>query len=214
MKSIKIWHIILLSILVFSACNQDNKGNVDALKPQPKKLFEPFRFHKAIEVKPGLTLDVVSWGRGSTSVGAYLILRSDSSHLKYKSISGELDGKIVDVWNMDMDADGNPELFIQSKGEGEGSYLNMYVYEFNSTGSAQEIPFPNLSGKTKKGYKGGDSLYIKEDDLMREFPVVNEDDTSKVKTPPEKKVLKYRLRGNSFSVEEVKEESGGIKSKK
>ena len=214
MKSTQFWNLILLSLLFLSACNQDKKDKVEAPESKTKKLFEPFRFHKAIEVKPGLTLDVVSWGRGSESVGAYLILRSDSSHLKYKSISGELDGKIVDVWNMDMDADGNPELFIQSKGEGEGSYLNMYVYEFNSSGSAQEIPFPNLSGKTKKGYKGGDSIYIKEDDLMRQFTVINEDDTSKVKSPPEKKVLKYRLRGNSFSVEEVKEVVGETKSQK
>ena len=214
MKSTQFWNLILLSLLFLSACNQDNKDKVEAPESQTKKLFEPFRFHKAIEVKPGLTLDVVSWGRGSESVGAYLILRSDSSHLKYKSISGELDGQIVDVWNMDMDADGNPEFFIQSKGEGEGSYLNMYVYEFNSSGSAQEIPFPNLSGKTKNGYKGGDSLYIKEDDLMREFPVINEDDTSKTKAPLEKKVLKYRLRGNSFSVEEVKGVVDETKSQK
>ncbi|MEO8794345.1 MAG: hypothetical protein ABI390_02700 [Daejeonella sp.] len=203
MNKFKIGAIIFLFGSSIIACNQDEKP-AQATPKAVVKLPEPFRYHKAIEVKPGLTLDVVSWGRGSTSTGAFLILRSDSTHLKYKSISSELDGKIVDVWNMDMDADGNPELYIQAKGEGEGSYLNMYVYEFNSSGSAQELNFPNLSSRTKKGYKGNDSLYVQDDQLMREFPVENEDLNDK--TAPEKKILKYGLRNNSFTVDEVKSE--------
>ncbi len=203
MNKFKIGFIIFLFGCTVVACNQDEKP-VQTAPKTVVKLPEPFRYHKAIEVKPGLTLDVVSWGRGSTSTGAFLILRSDSTHLKYKSISSELDGKIVDVWNMDMDADGNPELYIQAKGEGEGSYLNMYVYEFNSNGSAEELNFPNLSSRTKKGYKGNDSLYIKEDQLMREFPVENEDLNDK--STPERKILKYGLRNNSFTVDEVKTE--------
>ncbi|WP_026898023.1 hypothetical protein [Daejeonella oryzae] len=212
MYSLKLWHVTVLSAFIISACNQEEKELPAASKPVEVKLAEPFRFHKAVEVKPGLTLDVVSWGRGSESVGAYLILRSDSTHLKYKSISGELDGEIVDVWNMDMDADGDPELYIQAKGEGEGSHLSMYVYEFNNSGSARQITFPNLSGKSKKGYKGGDSVYIKDDVLMREFPVTNDEDKNNPTT--EKKILKYQLRNNSFSVDEVKQETDTAAKKK
>lgn len=168
----------------------------------------PFRFHKEIEVKPGLTFDVLSWGRGSETSGAYLILRSDSTHLQYRSTTGELDGKLLDAWNMDMDSDGNPEIFLQAEGVGEGSHLNMYVYEFNDAGSGQKITFPSLSGSSKKGYKGEDSLYVKDGKLMREFPVYDESDTTNLKSS-EKRILEYNLRNNSLSVKEIEKDVEG-----
>ncbi|WP_207426251.1 hypothetical protein [Pedobacter sp. SYSU D00535] len=198
--------------LTIAACSNSDQPKDQGLAQQEGQNKEaisgiggPFRFHKAIEVKPGLTFDVVSWGRGSEHVGSYLILRSDSSRLKYRTTSGELEGTIVDAWNMDMDSDGNPEIFIQSKGEDKDSYLNMYVYEFNDSGSAQELRFPDLTSSTKRTYQGKDSVYIKEGSLYREFPVFDEADTAAT-NPTGKKVLEYVLRGSSFSVKEVKEE--------
>ncbi len=195
---------LLIAAFLFSACSNDEKPAASAENRNTvSRLPEPLRYHKAVEVKPGLTLDVISWGRGSESVGGFLILRSDSTHLKYRSFSEELDGKIVDVWNMDMDSDGNPELFIQAQGEGEGSYLNMYVYEFSESGSAQELNFPNLSSASKKGYKGGDTLYVKDGKLIREFPVEITAEDTKANTTPARKQLEYGLRSNSFTVKEI-----------
>lgn len=214
MKIIKVAAIIGLTACFLSSCTStDKKIETVEKKNTAAKIPAPFRFHKAIEVKPGLTLDVVSWGRGSESAGAYLILRSDSTNLKYRSISGELDGRIVDAWNMDMDSDGNTELFIQAQGEGEGSHLNMYVYEFADNGSSQKITFPNLGNSSKKGYKGGDSLYTKEDKLFREFPIVDTDDKAANKSAESKKVLEYGLRNNSFTVKEVEPETDETKKK-
>ena len=205
MKITSVTVAALITACLFNSCTSaDKQPEVKEEANLRKTIFAPFKFHKAVEVKPGLTLDVVSWGRGSESVGGYLILRSDSTNLKYRSISGELDGKIVDVWNMDMDSDGNAELYIQAQGEGEGSHLNMYVYEFSDNGSSQRITFPNLGSASKRGYQGGDSLYIKDDKLIREFPIVNTDEkTGSKKVEASKKVLEYGLRNNSFTVEEV-----------
>lgn len=213
MKSIKIAAALLVSAYGLNSCTSADKTALVKAKPVEIKLPQPFRYHKAVEVKPGLTLDVVSWGRGSKSTGAYLILRSDSTHLKYRSISGELDGEIVDVWNMDMDSDGNPELFIQAQGEGEGSHLNMYVYEFSDNGSSRELNFPNLGSSSKKGYKGNDSLYIKDEKLIREFPVVNTDQKTGGQSAGSKKVLEYSLRNNSFTVNEIKPDETEKKDK-
>jgi hypothetical protein len=202
MKNIPVCLIILLSFL--SACTDDTVKT--ATKPAVEvRLPKPFRFHKSIEIKPGLTYDVVSWGRGSETSGGYLILRSDSSDLKFKSFSGELDGQVKDAWNMDMDSDGNPEIFIQASGEGEGSYLNMYVFEFSSSGSSNEIRFPDLSSRSKEGYRGGDSIYVRDGKLFRQFPVYDTADTT-AKKVVSKKLLQYGIRGNSINVDEVKEE--------
>ncbi len=192
----------MLSTALFISCTSEEKAPVVSSKPEPKKVMQPFRYHKAIEVKPGLTLDIVSWGRGSNSVGGYLVLRSDSTHMSYRSIAGELDGKIVDAWDMDLDSDGNPELYIQSKGEGEGSYLSMYIYEYSEGGSNQQIRFPDLSGSLKKGYKGNDSVYVKEGKLMREFPLFSTGDSAS-KATGEIRKLEYSLRSNSLNVREI-----------
>ena len=195
---------IFLASTLLASCSGDEEKKVE-VKPVVKKIMEPFRFHKAMEVKPGLTLDIVSWGRGSNSVGGYLILRSDSTHLSYRSEAGELDGKIVDAWDMDLDTDGNPELYIQAKGEGKGSYLNMYIYEYSEGGSNQQIRFPELSSSLKEGYRGNDSVYIKEGKLLREFPVYDKNDSTGTITGDVRKV-EYTLRNNSLQFKEIKEE--------
>lgn len=197
--------MLCLTGLLFS-CGTEEEKKVMPVQQEAKKIPEPFRFHKAIEVKPGLTLDIVSWGRGSDSIGGYLILRSDSSRLSYRSVSGELKGKVADAWNMDLDTDGNPELYIQSVGQGKDSYLNMYIYEYGEGGSNQQIRFPDLSSSLKEGYRGEDSMYVKDGRLFREFPFhSDQDSSSKVKKAIRK--LEYTLKNNSLQFKEIKEET-------
>lgn len=204
MNIIKTLTALCFTSLLIS-CGEEEKQTV-AVKKEVKKIQEPFRFHKAIEVKPGLTLDIVSWGRGSDSIGGYLILRSDSTRLSYRSVSGELKGKVVDAWNMDLDTDGNPELYIQAVGLEKDSFLNMYIYEYGEGGSNQQIRFPDLSSSLKEGYQGEDSMYVKDGRLFREFPFHSKQD-SLPKVKPAIKKLEYTLKNNSLQFKEIKEES-------
>jgi hypothetical protein len=203
MNTIKIITALCLTSLLIS-CGEEEKQAV-AVKQEVKKIQEPFRFHKLIEVKPGLTLDIVSWGRGSDAIGGYLILRSDSTRLSYRAVSGDLKGMVADAWNMDLDTDGNPELYIQSVGQGNDSYLNMYIYEYGEGGSNQQIRFPDLSSSLKEGYQGEDSVYVRDGRLFREFPFhLDKDSTSKFK--PATRKLEYTLKNNSLQFKEIKEE--------
>ncbi|MXV16119.1 hypothetical protein [Hufsiella ginkgonis] len=206
MKKISFF-IAAAAASLMASCAGDDKGKVVAEQViKEPALTAPFRFHKAIEVKPGLTFDVLSWGRGSESSGSFLILRSDSTHLEYRSTEGKLDGRVEDAWNMDMDSDGNPEIFIQSKGEGEGSYLNLYVYEFNNSGSAQPLKFPELTAATRKLYRGMDSVYVKDGKLRRDFPLFGESDPAG-KPSAGKKQVEYSLRNNTFTIKEVENDT-------
>jgi len=211
MNVLKVITILCLTGLLFS-CGAEEEKQPITVKQEVKKIPEPFRFHKAIEVKPGLTLDILSWGRGSDSIGGYIILRSDSTHLNYRSVSGELKGKVTDAWNMDLDTDGNPELFIQSVGLEKDSYLNMYIYEYSEGGSSQQIRFPDLNLSLKEGYRGKDSMYVKEGKLYREFPFYDiQDSASSVK--PRIRKLEYTLKNNNMQFKELKEDIVG-KAKK
>lgn len=203
LTSVKVLAFTLIPLLIMSSCSPDSEKK-DVKQETRVVLPEPFRAHRVVEVRPGLTFDVLSWGRGSQHSSAFLILRSDSSAIKYRSVSGELEGKITDAWNMDMDSDGNPEIFVQATTEDAGGDLKMYVYEFTESGSSREIRFPDLTSSTKKQYRGKDSVYVKEGSLFREFPLFESGDTSGVKAVGKKK-LEYLLKGNSFSIKEHNE---------
>jgi hypothetical protein len=198
--------LAVLGIAMLFSCTTNDKSETvketQAVTTEKAKPSGPFPFYKSIEVRPGLTFEIVSWGKGVDSVGGYLVLMSDSVKSNYKSLSNERKGIVTDVWNMDMDNDGNPELYIELLSK--KNVLDLNVYEYTSNGF-QKINFPSLSNAIKRNYAGNDKFTIKEGELYRSFPIVKPADTTM--KDGTLKTLKYSLRGNSFSMEEVKEES-------
>ena len=192
--------LFALSISVFAACVGDEPATVAKTEVVKEKQANPFPFYKNIEIKPGFHFEVVSWGKGVDTLGGYLLLMSDSVKNNYKSIAIERKGIIKDAWNMDLDNDGNPELYIQYVVRKNVNDLN--VYEF-SNNSFDKISFPGLNSNLKKGFQGDDNFFVKNGDLFRSVPVVL---TDSGKTSTLVKTLEYRLSGNSFSTKEVKPE--------
>ena len=189
--------LLFLGIVLIAACG----GDSETLSSVPKKvaLTAPFRFQRSLEVKPGLIFDVLTWGRGKDSTSALLILRSDSTHQKFEALNADLVGKPLDVWDMDLDTDGNPELAVQvllSTGLND-----LYIYEFDASGTGNAIRFPAFSDKAQAGFKGKDSIYIKEGELRRDFLYQEPESTEKTI----KRTMAYRLRNNSFQLSEITE---------
>ena len=193
-------------LLAIMGCNhEEQKASPPPAPAKAPDYVAPFRFHKLIEVSPGQDYDVLSWGRGSAMTGSYLILHSDSSAKKFTTTTGDLDGTIVDVYNSDMDLDGNPEILIQARGTDSTNYATIYAFEFNNN-RAQKLDFPKLNSSQRKGYRGNDNFYIKEGKFMREFPIY--DGTGKDAKPTgAKRVLEYGLRDNSFTVKHLSKDS-------
>lgn len=193
--------------MAIAGCSEEPKAPqvVTKIVTQKPDLTDPFRYHKLVEVSPGQYYDVFSWGRGSKTVGAFMILHSDSAAAKYTTTTGDLDGSIVDVYNTDMDADGNPEILIQTKGKDSTNYTSVYAYEF-TYGKAQKIPFPKLSKSQGQGYRGEDDFYIKEGQLYREFPIFI-GSGSEAKASGQKRQLKYSLQDNYFTVKQLSKDS-------
>jgi hypothetical protein len=191
----------LAALFLLVACGDGGKETLTAAQQNvaPAKK-DQFPFYKDIQIRPGLNFEIVSWGKGVDSVGGYLVLLSDSLKNNYKSLSNEREGIITDAWNMDMDNDGNPEIYIELLSNKNVSDLNVFEY---SGGSFNKITFPGLSSNMKKIYAGNDKFTIKEGELYRTFPIVNPRDTSE--KAGDIKRIKYRLSGNSFSPSEVKE---------
>lgn len=203
--------VLAISALMAGCGGADNKKPAASPAPKKPELMAPFRFHKLIEVSPGQSYDVLSWGRGSEEAGAFMILHSDSSAIKYTTTTGDLDGAIIDVYNSDMDVDGNPEILIQAKSKDTTNYTSIYAFEFNDNNSKpNKLDFPRLTSSQRKGYRGDDNFYIRDGKLMREFPIFS--GTGKeVKPSGAKRQLEYGLRGNEFTVKQLSKDSTDIK---
>lgn len=195
--------LFIAGLLLLAACGDEKAAKVSAVKPDEaglKKAAGQFPFYKNIEIRPGINFEVVSWGKGADTVGGYLVLMSDTLRNNYRSLSNEREGVVTDAWNMDLDNDGDPEIYVQLLSDKNRSDLNVFEY---SGGNFNKITFPGLSSSLKKNYGGNDRYTIKNGDLFRSFPLVNpQDSTEKTGTL---KMVQYRLSGNNFSVSEVKE---------
>ena len=208
-------YLLISGLITIAGCNQDAKkpaAPVAAVAEKKPALTDPFRFHKLIEVSPGQDFDILSWGRGSVTVGSFMILHSDSSGKKYTTTTGDLNGTIVDVYNSDMDLDGNPEILIQAKATDTANYATIYAFEFNGS-KANKLDFPKLTKSQRKGYQGNDNFYIKEGKFMREFPIYNGDGKD-AKPTGQKRVLEYGLRSNSFTVKQLSKDSTDVNATK
>lgn len=196
-NTIKSGFLVLVVTIFVVACTADEK-QTDKIPTVSTvaKAINPFPFYKSIEIKPGFNFEVVSWGKGVDSLGGYLLLMSDSVKNNYKSISVERKGIITDAWNMDLDNDGNPELYVQFVVRKNVNDLNVYEFANNSF---DKISFPGLN--SEKGYEGSDQFFVKNGELFRTVPIVKVDSG---KTTTLVKTLQYHLRGNDFSVSEVK----------
>lgn len=201
-------YLLLGYAAVAAGCGDSSSQKAGIAAPtaaQAPKVMAPFRYHKSIEVAPGKFFDVLSWGRGSETIGAFQILRSDSADMKYTTTTGDLEGSIKDVLNADMDTDGNPEIFIHTQATDSTNAAKIFAFEYNDD-KARQLDFPRLTRSQRKGYRGNDTFFVKDGYLMREFEVYSEDD-SLAKKPIQKRLLQYNLRGNSISADQISTDS-------
>lgn len=200
MKKIVFLFVLVLCAIIAGCGGNEKPAVKTANVAKAPAVMAPFRYHKLVEVSPGQYYDVLSWGRASKDTGAFAILHSDSSGRKYTTTTGDLDGAIVDVYNTDMDADGNPEILIEAKSPDTTKYVNIYAYEFNDN-QARELDFPSLKS-SKKNYRGQDKFYLQEGKLIREFPSYREG-----KLTGGKFKFQYGLSDNSFTVNTLVKDS-------
>lgn len=195
----KKYSLLIVTTLGLSACGNDE--TVETPAPKIVQLQAPIRFHRKVVEKPGLTFDVMTWGRGKDSTSALAILRSDSTKQKFSATNSEITGKPVDAWDMDLDTDGNPEIVLEV--QLPNKVTDLYIYEFDRSGNSQSIRFPSLSDKAMEGFKGKDNIYVKDGNLRRDFMYQEPGNKGK----PYKRTLEYSLRNNALNINEIKEEA-------
>ncbi len=194
--------IFAFFLLLFIACGNDKQTTNAPIKNVSAVLQAPFHQHQKIEVGPDIIFDILTWGRGSDSTSSLLILRSDSSKNDFSIASSDnLNGRLKEVFNTDMDTDGYPEIVIYYTENDDYNSAQILCFEFTGA-NANKIRFPDLSRKTISQYRGKDQFFVKEGMLFRNIELFDEADKEGKKAIG-KKNIKYFLKGNSFDLEEV-----------
>jgi hypothetical protein len=202
MKLLNSLFSFFLIVIIFSSCGNQEKKIKKALK-EVASLPAPFKHHEKIEVGPELIFDIYTWGRGADSTSSLLVLRSDSIKNDFSVAStNNIEGKFKEVFNTDMDDDGNPEVLIYYTANDKYQSAKMICYEFTGK-NPNQIDFPSLSSKTKSQYRGKDKFYVKEGKLFREFNIYDIED-KEGKKAIEKKTIQYFIKGNRFDMNEIK----------
>lgn len=95
-------------------------------------------------------------------------------------IEAEADGTITGVEVEDLNADGDPEIYVYVTSAGSGSYGSLIAYGSNRNRSLSEIHLPPLEDDAgaSQGYMGHDTFAVGEGTLVRRFPVYREGDTN------------------------------------
>ena len=190
---------MVFAALTAASCQSNEESKVEF--KEKIVLPKPFKSHDKIEVMPGLTFDVLNWGKGADSLSSVIILRSDTARNSSTAFNLEIEGKYIETFNTDMDTDGNPEIIIYTTSNKKYSPANVYCFEYNGK-EPSKIRFPDLTDKTNKQYKGKDKFYIHDGKLRREFDLFDNMEDEKAK-PVGKKVVEYSIRGNTFDITEI-----------
>lgn len=128
-----------------------------------------------------LQIRVYHWGEdGSYSLGHYLVVVADASDT-LGAETGPTDGPLMDVWVTDLDHDGNPEIILWAKCVGSGGYGEVYFLEWQD-GKFLMPELPPLTPAQQDGYMGHDVFRIRNNRLIREFPIYRETDPNSTPT--------------------------------
>lgn len=183
----RLFQLIWVVIIVFSglSCNsnaarQEGSWDQQFLKNgkgvnsfhNEDKIFDQ---QKTLVFGDSLHIRVLSWGAEKT--GNYLVLMADSVRQHYVGNSFFRDGILKDAWVTDLDEDGQPEVSVFVQGAGHDQYGRFFVHELKQDFSFSSVSFPQFSEVLGAEYGGHDSLYIRENRIVREYRLRNLADT-------------------------------------
>lgn len=93
--------------------------------------------------------------------------------LSNKPVKKEMDGLFTRAEMADLDADGEPEIYVFMKSAETGDYASAFAAASDQGRRIVEVPLPDLAAdaKNSSGYRGNDEFAIVEKVLARRFPL-------------------------------------------
>ena len=107
---------------------------------------------------------------------------------------------VTDVFIADLDENGFDEIYIITTSAGSGSYGNVIGFASNKDKSVSRINFPDVdaNGPDFKGYMGHDVFSIKDQKLIKSFPIYVKEDTNQKPTGGNRKLIYGLIPGEAM----------------
>jgi len=131
-------------------------------------------FNSRLELQ-GIRFEVKSRDQGARQ---QLTITTTGAQRPIPVIQQLVDGSVVGAEVADLNADGQPEIFVFVQERGSASHGNLVAYALNNRLSLTPITLPELSTALAKGYRGHDRFAVVESCLARRFPLHSSTDSS------------------------------------
>jgi len=166
-------------LAILSGClrsSNDNQNSSEESKPYSEAIVTRIKFNfkqsfEIREIKKGTSIsDILISGIG---------FQNNSSKIKFENSD-----PIEQFYISDLNNDGFEELYIITRSVGSGSYANIIGVASVNGKSYKNIYVPDfddlliVNKDFMEGYKGHDSIFLRENKLFREFTVCLKNDIS------------------------------------
>jgi hypothetical protein len=197
---------LLLFVVVFTACHHSSKEGQqkDAAGTQTSSTNGNQEKTPTIDTVYG-DYRLGATTRGNAGMRNLLIItgtKSDTTKLDTtleKDVKGRLKGMMVG----DLNGNGRPEIYLFMLSEGSGEYGKIYAYEVNREGDKViKISTNAIDTMERDAYRGRDTFYIRDQHLVRAFPVYKEGAPDAL-TTEKRGIIIYNLRtvGDTLTLE-------------
>lgn len=196
MKSVytlRLFPVLLLLLFLITGCNEidDLKRNDPLSLTGKNSLLKQFN----VETKTGRTYNVTVTRAMGDLINIVVIgigFESSQDTIRIRGVDS-LEQSLI----TDLNSDGYEELYFFTRYSGPEKYGIVYAISSMKDKSCERIIIDEMrealmkEGKILEGYRGHDRYYTENDKLVREFPVINQDNNSQ--SSNEKRKLFYSL---------------------
>jgi len=163
-------YAVHLTTFILSAVLFLGSGQVDAGQPTQG-------FDKVLKLE-GITFHVTS--PNQSSLNDVTIVPSGLKENNTPITVKEADGIVSGAEIADLNKDGSPEIYVYINSAGSGSYGSLIAYSTNLKKSLSEIYLASLEDDkvNSRGYMGHDGFSIKDNRLVRSFPIYKDGDSN------------------------------------
>lgn len=132
------------------------------------------QFQRVVELQ-GVRFTVQASGAGSQQ---QLTITTTAGQRTLQPIRQLVDGQVLEAEVADLNANGQPEIYVYLQSAGSGSYGELVAYALTNGDALSPIHLQELSGAAAQGYQGHDQFQVVESCLVRRFPIYRAGDSN------------------------------------
>ena len=199
----------IISILLFSiGCDFNTKHqNTSPKESQDSSMQVSAKRVVILETLEAGTVQFQIYGQKLSSLDTITIIPSGFEIIN-DTITIPIDGHLTAAFIGDINQDDYPEFYLVATSAGSGSYATLFAYASYRNKSYGPIYIPGLDSALLIGYMGHDQYEIRDNKLLRKFPIYLPGDMNAQPTGGERVIEFDLIKGEASYILQGKEYVG------